>query len=301
MSAIDPSLLETNWLAVAGYVSARKDTYPFIAPSKADLAGKSVLVTGASKGIGKATAISFAAAGCSDIVLAARSDLAGVEAAVKDAAERASRPQPRVHCLSVDVTSEESVRAAAETVAGALGGKGLDVLVNNAGYLEAWKPLADSDPGEWWRTWEVNIKGTYLVTRSFLPLLLASQTKTVINVTSGGAHVMFPGASAYQTTKFAMCRLNEFVDKEYRARGVVAVALHPGAVPTELAMGMPADRVDVLTDAPELPADTMVWLCRERRAWLSGRFVSASWDMEELERKKDDILERNLFKFRVLV
>jgi len=300
MPAQDPLLLDTNWPALAGYVSARKDTYPFINPATADLTGKSVLITGASKGIGRATAISFATAGCSKLLLAARSDLAEVETAVKDAAKRANRPQPQVHTLKVDVTSEDSVRAAAEAAADLLGGS-LDVLINNAGYLEQWKPIADSKPSEWWRTWEVNIKGTYLAAHYFLPMLLKSQTKTIINISSGGAHVMFPGASGYQTSKFALCRLTEFMDKEYSQQGLIAIALHPGGVKTELACNMPPDKLDVLTDTPELAADTLVWLSRERRDWLSGRFATVGWDMEELEQKKQDILQRNLLKFRVVI
>lgn len=300
MSAQDPSLLDTNWLAVAGYVSAHKDTYPFIDPIKADLTGKSVLITGASKGIGKATAISFATAGCSKILLAARSGLADVETAVKDGAKKANRPQPLVHILKVDVTSEDSVRVAAETAADLLGGS-LDVLINNAGYLEEWKPIAESKPSEWWRTWEVNIKGTYLAAHYFLPMLLKSQTKTIINISSGGAHAIFPGASGYQTTKFALCRLTEFMDKEYRQQGLIAISVHPGAVKTELALNMPADKLHVLTDTAELAADTLVWLSRERRDWLSGRFATVNWDMEQLEQKKQDILQRNLLKFRVLI
>ncbi|RYP79189.1 hypothetical protein DL771_000167 [Monosporascus sp. 5C6A] len=296
----DPSLLETNWPAVASYVSAHKDTYPFIDPAKADLTGKSVLITGASKGIGKATAISFAISGCSKILLAARSDLADVETVIKDAAKKANRPQPLVHSLKIDVTSEDSVRVAAEAAADILDGS-LDVLINNAGYLEEWKPIAESEPREWWWTWEVNIKGTYLVARYFLPLLLKSQTKTIINISSGGAHVMFPGASGYQTTKFALCRLTEFMDKEYSQQGLIAISLHPGGVKTELAMNMPPERLDVLTDTPELAADTLVWLSRERRDWLSGRFATVNWDMEELSQKKQDILQRNLLKFRVVI
>ena len=91
------------------------------------------------------------------------------------------------------------------------------------------------------------------------------------------------------------------MDKEYRERGLIAISLHPGAVKTELAMNMPPERQDILTDTPELAADTLVWLSTHRRDWLSGRFASASWDMEELEQKKQDIVQRNLFKFRVLV
>ncbi|PYI35198.1 NAD(P)-binding protein [Aspergillus indologenus CBS 114.80] len=298
MTAQDSSL--TNWPAVASYVSTRKDTYPFIDPATADLAGKSVLITGASKGMGKATAISFATAGCSTILLLARSDLTDVATAVHEAARQASRPAPSVHCLQADVTSEDSMRAAAATAAEILGGR-LDVLINNAGHLEAWTPIAASEPREWWRTWEVNIKGPYLAAHGFVPLLLRSPTQTVVNISSGGAHALFPGASAYQTTKFALCRLTEFLDAEYAPQGLIAIALHPGAVRTELATNMPPERQAVLTDPPALAADTLVWLARERRDWLAGRFVSGSWDMEELQQKKQDVLHRDLFKFRVMV
>ena len=298
-SAQDASLSETHWPNVAKFVSqVRKDTYPFIDPTTADLTGRSVLITGASKGIGKATAISFATAGCSKIVLLARSDMGEVESAVKDAAAKANRPAPLVRSIKVDITSEESMRVASETAADFLGGS-LDILISNAGYLEKWKPIAESVPSEWWWTWEVNIKGTYLTAHYFLPLLLKSQTKTLVTVSSGGAHALFPGASGYQTTKFTQCRLTEFIDAEYYQQGLIAIALHPGGVKTELANNMPLDRKGVLTDTPQLAADTMVWLARERRDWLAGRFVSSSWDMEEFEGKKEDILERNLLKFRV--
>lgn len=299
MSTEDTSMRGTNWPAITNYVStARKDTYSFINPAKADLMGKSALITGASKGIGKATAISLATAGCSSILLLARSDMSSVEKAVKAAARDANRPQPRVHSIKVDVTSDESVRAAFDAANDVLGGS-LDILINNAGYLEEWKPIAESDPSEWWRSWEVNIKGSYLITRYFIPLLLKSSTKTLINISSGGAHVTFPGASGYQTTKFAICRFTEFLDKEYQQQGLIAISIHPGGIKTDLAMNMPLDKHDILTDTLELAADTLVWLSRERRDWLSGRFVTVGWDMEELEGKKQDIVHRDLLKFRM--
>ncbi|KAF5624785.1 oxidoreductase short chain dehydrogenase reductase family [Fusarium tjaetaba] len=300
MPAQDSSLRETNWPTLASYVSTHNDTYPFIDPLKADLSGKSVLITGASKGIEKATAIRFAVAGCSKIILAARSDMADVEAAVKDAAKKANRSQPLVHSIKLDITSEESVKAAAETTKEILDG-GLDILINNAGCLEEWKSITESDPSEWWWTWEVTMKGTYLSARYFIPLLLKSTSKTIINVSSVGAQIIVPGASAYQTSKFALCRFTEFIDKEYYEQGLVAISIHPGGIKTELALNMPPAMHSHLNDTVELAADTMVWLSRERRDWLSGRFITVNWDMEELEKKKKEILEGNLFKFRMTV
>ncbi|KAF5720967.1 oxidoreductase short chain dehydrogenase reductase family [Fusarium mundagurra] len=300
MSAQDSSLRETNWPTLASYVSTHSDTYPFIDPLKADLSGKSAFITGASKGIGKATAIRFAMAGCSKIILAARSDMAEVEASVIDAAKKANRPQPLVHSVKLDITSEESVKAAAETAREILDDS-LDILINNAGYLEEWKPIAESDPSDWWWTWEVTMKGTYLSARYFIPLLLKSATKTIINLSSVGAQIIRPGASAYQTSKFALCRFTEFIDKEYYEQGLVAISIHPGGIKTELALNMPPAMHSYLNDTLELAADTMVWLSRERRDWLSGRFITVSWDMEELENKKKEILEGNLLKFRMTI
>ena len=275
-----------------------KDTYPLIAPDKADLSGKSLFITGASKGIGKATAVHFATAGCSKIAIGARSPLDDVVAAIHAAAKAAGQPEPQVLAVNVDVSSRESVEAAAKEIGTAFGGS-LDILITNAGYLEDWKPVADTDPLDWWKSWEVNINGTYLCAHYFIPLVLKSQLKTVITVSSIGGLMIRPGASAYQTSKFAICRFTEFLDQEYHDQGLMAYTIHPGGVPTELAFNMPTDAHGVLVDTPELAADAMIWLAKEPREWLAGRFLSVNWDMEELEARKDEIVEKDLLKFRL--
>jgi hypothetical protein len=91
------------------------------------------------------------------------------------------------------------------------------------------------------------------------------------------------------------------MDAEYGDKGLVCFAIHPGGVKTELATNMPAEMHQLLTDTPELPADTLVWLGKEHRPWLSGRYVSVTWDMEELEAKKDEIVQKDVLKFRLFL
>lgn len=178
-----PTTLE-NLQAVQSFTkTSHTDTYDFISPTKADLSGRSVFISGASKGIGRATALSYAAAGCSKIAIGARSDLSSLEKEIKEAAGQ--KNPPKVIAIKLDVSSEDSVKAAAETIATEFDGA-LDVLVNNAGYLEKWTPIADSDASEWWTTWDINVKGTYLCSKYFIPLLLKSNLKTNILTSSFG-------------------------------------------------------------------------------------------------------------------
>lgn len=198
---------------------------------------------------------------------------------------------------TVDVTSRKSVEETAANVEKAFGH--LDILINNAGILEKFTPIAESDPDEWWKTHEVNVKGTYLVTRSFIPLLLKGTEKTMITLSSIGAHITSPGGSAYQMTKTAVLRMNNFVAAEYGSQGILVIGIHPGGVVTDLASALPD--TSVLIDQPELCGDTVVWLTRERREWLQDRYVSCTWDVAELEGKRDEIVEKDLLKVRMAV
>lgn len=175
------------------------DSYQAIDPAQWNLAGQIVLITGASRGIGRATALSYARSGASGIVIAARSakSLEELEDEISKVIQ-AGRSAPKVLKLDCDISDKDSVDKAAESVQAAFGR--LDVLVNNAGAFEAMVPIVDSDPDVWWNTWVVNMRGTYLVTRAFLPLLLKSTTKTIINVASIGAHFVSPGGSSYSVS-----------------------------------------------------------------------------------------------------
>ncbi|OJJ02989.1 hypothetical protein ASPVEDRAFT_151576 [Aspergillus versicolor CBS 583.65] len=260
--------------------------------------GRSVLITGASRGIGCAIAISFAKAGASTIVLVARSNLDETEDNIVKAAAAAGRPIPKVLKLNFDICDETSVTAAARDIAPKL--TSLDVLVNNAGYLETWRPIAESNPADWWHSWEINVKGAYLMMRTFVPLLLQGTLKTIINISSIGILYRSPGSSAYQTSKLALLQMSEIVSNEYSEQGLVIFCLHPGGAATELALRMPEALHEYLVDDPSLAGDTIAWLAQERRPWLNGRFINANWDMSELLRNRKEIEDGDKLKLRVV-
>jgi NAD(P)-dependent dehydrogenase (short-subunit alcohol dehydrogenase family) len=293
----DTTLLGLNFVP-----TDRHDTYPYISPSNFNLQGKHVLITGASKGVGRATAISYAKAGASCIALGARSDLSAAIKDVQTAAKDAGRPEPLVLALDLDVTSRRSVDAAAKVVAEKFDGR-LDVLINNAGSLASFAGIPDTDPEEWWRDYEVSVKGTYLVTRAFWPHLLAGSSKIIINITSIGAVMVVPQSSSYGPAKLASLRLTEFIDQDHGEGkdGMLAIAVHPGGVQTDLALGMPGHMHEWLVDTHELAGDTLMWVGAERREWLGGRYVSACWDLEELTAKRQEVVEKDLLKIRLAV
>ncbi|KAI9652525.1 MAG: hypothetical protein M1831_006716 [Alyxoria varia] len=286
--------------------TSHNDTYPLIDPKKQDLSSAHVLITGASKGVGRATASSYARAGASAIALVARSGLSSVVQEIRDAANSAGRLEPKILALSpVDISDKDSVQEAVDHIRHEF--DHIDILINNAGTLETWKPLAESDPDVWWNTWKINILGTYLVTRAIIPLMRASKSpseggrRTIITVSSAGQHRTLPGASAYQTTKLALARLMEFVNIEESESGIVGYVLHPGGVSTELASAMPEYMLSILSETVEIGADTMVYLTSERREWLAGRYLDVTWDMTEFMQMRKEIEEKDLLKVRMAV
>jgi NAD(P)-dependent dehydrogenase (short-subunit alcohol dehydrogenase family) len=226
--------------------------------------------------------------------------LSDVVSAVKAAAKSVGKPEPKILALNLDVTNRASVTAAAEQVSEAFDGK-IDVLVNNAGILAPFKKLGETDPDQWWTDYEVNVKGLYLVTRAFLPLVLESDTKTIINVSSVGALYTGEGGSGYQSAKLAVLRIGEFLMQEYGEKGLLVYGVHPGGIKTELGLGLPEMYHEILNDTVELAGDAFVWLSKEKREWLAGRYFDVQWDVDELEKKREVIVKNELLKVRLAV
>ena len=128
----------------------------------------------------------------------------------------------------------------------------------------------------------------------------------MIAISSVGAHCVGPGLSDYQSSKLAVLRLTEFVAKEHEGDGLVAFSVHPGNMLTDMlggGEGMDPALKKVFTETPELCADSLVYLAKESRQWLSGRYINCTWDMPELlsPEKKEQIVKGDMLKVRLVV
>lgn len=139
--------------------------------------------------------------------------------------------------------------------------------------------------------------------RACIPLLLKGQLKMLINIASVGAHLIGPGLSHYQISKLALVRLTEFAAKENAAVGLVAFSVHPGNVLTDMVgEGFKSEFGSLFTESTQLCGDGLVYLSREKREWLSGRYVNITWDLPELtsEEMKRKIVEGDMLKMRLV-
>lgn len=214
LAALSYPPVPINW--GAAFCRNRTDTYDYINPLRnSNCKDKAVLVTGGNKGIGKGIAMSYARAGASHIAFTSRLDASEVVTEIEKAATDARLVKPTVVMLRMDVLDLATVKGAASDL-GNLWGR-LDILIGNAGYLAEYKKILDGDEDEWWQSFEVNVRGSYLVAKAFLPLMLKSEggAKTIINISSTGVMHFHTGGSSYQISKFALLRLTEFLMAEY--------------------------------------------------------------------------------------
>jgi len=143
--------------------------------------------------------------------------------ATKKAVE-SSFPETKVLTFVADSTDEKAVDAAFQTVGH------VDVLVNNAGFMAELVPVSESEPANWWKAFEVNVLGGYLVTRAFLRAA-APKDAVLINLTTGAAHLSsYPNYSSYQASKLAGTKFFEGVAVENP--GIRVLSVHPGVVET---------------------------------------------------------------------
>ena len=259
------------------------------------LTGKTALVTGAGRGIGRAVALALAGAGA-DLVLLARS--AGELAETRRGVEALGRGACAV---PADVGRFDEVR---HGVAEGLARFGkLDVLVNCAGCQAPIGLLWENNPDEWARTIQVNLVGTFNCLHEVLPGMIARRRGKIITFSGGGATSPRPNFSSYAASKAAVVRLTETVAEELRPFNIEVNAVAPGAVNTRmldevLAAGeaagaelAAAERRKAEGGTPiEVATELVVFLASDASDGLTGKLISAphdnwqNWDPEHLAR-----------------
>ncbi|KAK5170941.1 uncharacterized protein LTR77_004085 [Saxophila tyrrhenica] len=278
-------------------------------PSNNKLAGPFVIcVTGAGKGLGFQIALSYAKANATGLVISSRttSDLEALTAEIQ-------KVDSKVEILAqlCDTTKDEDVESLFKATKERFGR--LDVCVANAGiiskYLEDGSlPKGITTDFDFERVINVNLLGTVRVARRFTPLLLETDgAKAFVVITSLAAHLDSSGLTpiAYNVSKRGACHLAESMALDHGKEGLLSYALHPGGVVTPQTQNHSLSKGDAwdkgLNDDVDLCGGWLTWLTKERRDWLSGRYLSVNWDVEELSGMKEDIVSKDLLKFRMAV
>ena len=231
--------------------------------------GRTILITGASRGIGAAAARAFADAGASVALLARGTDAI---------ADLAGEIGPRALAIPCDVSRWQEVARAVAATVDAFGG--LDVVVSNAGVIEPIAGLAESDPDSWDAVIDVNLKGVYHGIRAALPVMLGQGSGTLITISSGAAHRALPGWSHYCVSKAGAKMLTEAVHAEH-GEVLRVMGLSPGTVATQMQREIKASGVGPVAALdwedhipPEWVARALVWMCGAEADDLLGTELS---------------------------
>ncbi len=193
------------------------------------LKGQNALITGAGKGIGKAIALALAAEGVNVALLArTTSDL-------EDVAKQARALGVKTITATADVSSIEQVNNAASKVLNEF--KTIDILINNAG-IGAFGTFMELEPSHWEKVIQVNLMGTYYVTRAFLPQMIERKIGDIINISSTAGLRGNALTSAYSASKFGVLGLTESLMQEVRKHNIRVTALTPSTVATDMALDL---------------------------------------------------------------
>jgi 3-oxoacyl-[acyl-carrier protein] reductase len=189
------------------------------------LAGKVAIVTGASRGIGRAVSVALAQESAT-VVLAARS-----ARHLRETSEKVTQAGGRAHIVTTELTDEESIRNLVKETAGQFGR--LDILVNNAGITHS-ALLEETATEDWERLMWVNARAPFILCREALPLLRKSERAYVINIASVVGVKGYPQQSAYTSSKHALRGMTISLSEELRGTNIRVHVLCPGGVATDM-------------------------------------------------------------------
>ena len=189
------------------------------------LDGRVAVITGASRGLGRAMAVELGAAGAK-LALVGRD-----RAKLEETAAEVAKDGGEAVVFTADVTDEEQVRELEQCVRERFGH--VDILVNNAG-MNIRKPLAEYTLDEWNTVIDTNLTSVFLVSRSFIPMMKGRGYGRIINLASMMSHVSLPGRTAYSASKAAMLGVTRALAQELADDGITVVAISPGPFATEI-------------------------------------------------------------------
>ncbi len=222
-----------------------------------NLTGKTVIITGASRGIGAETARVFAAAGANVCLLARGRD---------SIAELAGEIGEKALAIPCDVSRYWEVEAAVNACLDTFGS--VDILINNAGMIEPVSHMASADPDAWSHVIDINLKGVFYGMRAVMPVMQAAGGGTILTISSGAAHGPVEAWSHYCASKAGAAMLTACVNKEAADKGIRAIGLSPGTVATQMqkeikASGInPVSQLDWSDHIPaDWPAKALLWMC----------------------------------------
>ncbi|KAJ4347561.1 hypothetical protein N0V95_005298 [Ascochyta clinopodiicola] len=271
----------------------RREIYPAIDPKNPELsaAGKTVLITGATGGIGGEVARAWALAGAKGIVLVGRKKELFDEPA---SAVKAISPSTQILALTADLTLDSDVEGLFEHAIGSLGA--IDVLVHAAGGTTT-GVVGDLEPDVWFKDYELNVKASYIVAHHYLKSFPGG---SIIFLGTLGASITYPGLSSYSGSKLALIKLAEFLDAERPELRVFTV--HPGIVAvTETNRGAVVDDLTPFAKDKGIQAGGLsLYLAQKRADYLRGGFISVNWDVEEMEAHQEEIKEQKLLQLGFL-
>jgi len=270
------------------------------------LKGKVAIITGASKGIGKAIAETFAKEGCNLTIVSRNVD------EVRNTAGELKRYGVDVLPLKCDVSNPVEVEEMVKKTIARF--KKIDILVNNAGIYGPLGPLVDNDIGQWKSTVDINLMGTVTCTKFVLPYMIKAKKGKVINLSGGGSGgPPTPTISAYVTSKVAVVRFAEVIAEEVKEHNIQVNSIAPGAVNTRLLDQVlaAADKLDKKFlersikqretggTPPEKAAQLALFLASDDSDGLTGKLISAVWDdYQNFSKKLDEINRTQIYTLR---
>lgn len=235
-----------------------------------EIKGKTVVITGASFGIGAQATRVFTQAGAR-VVLLARS-----EGAIQKLAAEFPDSTLAVKCDVSDFLQVEYAMGRAQEHFGSL-----DVLINNAGVIQPINRLADSDPSEWAKAIDINLKGVYFCARAVLPIMLSQGAGSILTVSSGAASNPVEAWSHYCASKAGAAMLTRVIDVEERHQGIRAIGLSPGTVATQMQRDIKASGINPVSQMdwndhipPDWPARALLWMCGADADGFLGQEIS---------------------------